>query len=343
MRLLTPYGRSGIAVVAARGAVECRALAACLFTHDGATLGLSGVSTSPRPRSCRVVFDGIEIDHALAIGCDDEIEVHLHGSPAVLAAFVQRFGSFAEVVVPAAEWLLRTAGDEAQLALALEQRACDFDGFLARLRAMPLSERRHEAAAAVQRSRTTMAMVQPHRLVLVGAQNAGKSTFLNRLLFRERALTGPLPGLTRDPVRETTCLSGYPYEFVDTAGEGAVHLAVDAAALQQARTERHDSDRLLVVDGNAGVTDLDRSLLDARTLVVCSKADLTPAPWPADFPRDLVVSCLEAGSTAVIRGKVGEHLRRHRRLPVAGPVGGPAALDATRFGALHELWRTCQD
>lgn len=46
----------------------------------------------------------------------------------------------------------------------------------------------------------------------------GKSTLCNHLLGRERSLTGPEPGLTRDAVEEEFEWQGHSVELVDSAG-----------------------------------------------------------------------------------------------------------------------------
>jgi predicted GTPase len=54
----------------------------------------------------------------------------------------------------------------------------------------------------------------------------GKSSLLNALLGDERALTGPTPGLTRDPVSASWAWGGRSIELMDTPGwvaAGQVH------------------------------------------------------------------------------------------------------------------------
>ncbi len=58
----------------------------------------------------------------------------------------------------------------------------------------------------------------PLRLAIVGRPNVGKSTLVNRLLGRERVITGPEPGLTRDAVAARWTFRGRDLELVDTAG-----------------------------------------------------------------------------------------------------------------------------
>ncbi|CAM9890439.1 unnamed protein product, partial [Choristocarpus tenellus] len=58
----------------------------------------------------------------------------------------------------------------------------------------------------------------PVQMALVGRPNVGKSSILNAILNEERALTGPVPGLTRDAVAVEWTWGGKPVRLVDTAG-----------------------------------------------------------------------------------------------------------------------------
>jgi tRNA modification GTPase len=53
---------------------------------------------------------------------------------------------------------------------------------------------------------------------LVGRPNAGKSSLLNALLGRDRAIVAAMPGTTRDTLSEPAVLDGLPAVLVDTAG-----------------------------------------------------------------------------------------------------------------------------
>jgi tRNA modification GTPase len=56
------------------------------------------------------------------------------------------------------------------------------------------------------------------RVCLVGRPNAGKSSLLNALLGRDRAIVAPAPGTTRDTLEEAATLEGLPATLIDTAG-----------------------------------------------------------------------------------------------------------------------------
>jgi hypothetical protein len=74
-------------------------------------------------------------------------------------------------------------------------------------------------------------------------------------------------------------------------------------------------------------------------LVVATRADLPQAPWPAGLPCDLRVHGLDLAAAPAVRAAFGAKLRAFRQLPEAGPVGGPAALDASQLQQLHDALR----
>ncbi len=55
-------------------------------------------------------------------------------------------------------------------------------------------------------------------IAITGRPNAGKSTLLNRLLGKDRSITGPEAGITRDAVAADWEWQGRPMRLVDTAG-----------------------------------------------------------------------------------------------------------------------------
>ena len=285
------------------------------------------------------MLDQVVVDDVLMVDrATRGLELHLHGSPAVIDLLAIRFGEPRIPAVSAADELLQRAISREQLHLALEQRAFDVPAYLRVLAGQPAEWQRRELELALQRSRVAMAHVLPCRLVLVGRQNAGKSTLFNRLLFRERALAGPVAGLTRDPISDAASLDGYPYEIVDTAGEGHASSPVDQRAMDRAHVERARGDLvILVVDGSVGPSAIDHSMFESDVLVVATKGDLPQAHWPPELRLDATVACADTAGSGLVRAAIGALLRDRRCLPPAGPVGGPAALCSGDLNTLQQL------
>ena len=86
------------------------------------------------------------------------------------------------------------------------------------------------------------------KLVLAGQPNVGKSSLLNALAGAELAIVTPIPGTTRDKVRETIQIEGVPVHVTDTAGLRADHEAADEVeriGMARTWTEIEGSDAVL--------------------------------------------------------------------------------------------------
>ncbi len=85
------------------------------------------------------------------------------------------------------------------------------------------------------------------RVAIVGKPNVGKSTLLNRLLGRDRAITSATPGTTRDTIEETAILEGLPIRLVDTAGIRKTKENIESEGIRRAIKEKNKSWLNLVV------------------------------------------------------------------------------------------------
>ncbi|MGH8209747.1 MAG: tRNA uridine-5-carboxymethylaminomethyl(34) synthesis GTPase MnmE [Steroidobacteraceae bacterium] len=84
-------------------------------------------------------------------------------------------------------------------------------------------------------------------VVIAGRPNAGKSSLLNRLAGYDAAIVTPIPGTTRDIVRERINIDGMPLHLLDTAGLRQDGDEVEAEGIRRAQAEMHRADRLLFV------------------------------------------------------------------------------------------------
>ncbi|MFV0277540.1 MAG: tRNA uridine-5-carboxymethylaminomethyl(34) synthesis GTPase MnmE [Parahaliea sp.] len=93
------------------------------------------------------------------------------------------------------------------------------------------------------------------KLVIAGRPNAGKSSLLNALAGQDSAIVTPIPGTTRDVLREQIQLDGLPLHIVDTAGLRDSADEIEQEGIRRAWEEMATADRiLLVVDGSSSDT-----------------------------------------------------------------------------------------
>jgi tRNA modification GTPase len=83
--------------------------------------------------------------------------------------------------------------------------------------------------------------------VIVGEPNVGKSSLLNQLSGKETAIVTPIPGTTRDVLRDYVLLDGMPMHIIDTAGLRKSDDIVEQEGIRRAREEMKRADLLLIV------------------------------------------------------------------------------------------------
>lgn len=84
-------------------------------------------------------------------------------------------------------------------------------------------------------------------IVIAGAPNAGKSSLLNALAGRDRAIVTPIAGTTRDVLREQIQIDGLPLHIIDTAGLRDSPDEVEREGVRRALREIHNADHILLV------------------------------------------------------------------------------------------------
>jgi tRNA modification GTPase len=116
-------------------------------------------------------------------------------------------------------------------------------------------------------------------LCLAGSPNVGKSSLMNILLGKNRAIVTDIPGTTRDLLEAELRLSGLHFKLLDTAGIRATDEIVEQEGIRRSKEAMKQADLvLLVLDAHRGISANDRDLMaDApknRTLLVWNKIDL---------------------------------------------------------------------
>lgn len=95
-------------------------------------------------------------------------------------------------------------------------------------------------------------------VAIVGRPNVGKSSLLNTLIGRERAIVSEVPGTTRDPIDTTITFEGQPITLIDTAGirrRGSVEPGIEKYSVLRSMQAIDRADvALLLIDASEGVT-----------------------------------------------------------------------------------------
>ena len=164
-------------------------------------------------------------------------------------------------------------------------------------------------------------------VVLAGRVNAGKSSLLNALLGRSRAIVTAIPGTTRDYLEEGINLQGVPVRLVDTAGLRQTEDEVERAGLEQGEDLMQRADLVcLVFDHSLGldqeVREVAQRLGPEKILAVANKQDLPQkGATPQGWFEDLGFTCLPVSAKS---GQGVEDLARAMRERLVGHAPEPA-------------------
>jgi tRNA modification GTPase len=116
-------------------------------------------------------------------------------------------------------------------------------------------------------------------LCLLGTPNVGKSSLMNALLGKERAIVTEIAGTTRDILEEDLRLSGLHFRLIDTAGVRETTEVVEREGIRRTKQAMLEADLiLLLLDASRPLEKEDLDLLHAapheKTIVVWNKTDL---------------------------------------------------------------------
>ena len=146
-------------------------------------------------------------------------------------------------------------------------------------------------------------------VVLAGPPNAGKSSLMNALAQSEAAIVSPIPGTTRDVLREHIHIDGMPLHIVDTAGLRESRDAIESEGIRRAREQMERADRvLLVLDDAAGGSP------SAEVL----------KHLPADLPRNIIRNKID------LTGRIPDISNSSGRVEIALSAKTGAGLDTLR-------------
>jgi tRNA modification GTPase len=280
----TPAGRGGIGVIRISGAKVTE-------------IASSILGKLPLPRyatfSDFVDREGVLLDQGLAIYFpapnsftgEDVLKLQGHGGPIVLdlilnnllglGARLARPGEFSaqiHALVDQLIWLRSyiEAGidfvDEEIDLLADGQVVAKLEKVIAELNQL------------VEKSQQGYLLKEGMRIVLVGEPNVGKSSLLNCLSGRDTAIVTPIPGTTRDVVREQIQLDGaMPLHITDTAGLRETDDPVEQEGIRRTKLALKEADLVIVLVDDRHPDDHSKILteIEQAPLIVRNKIDLS--------------------------------------------------------------------
>ena len=133
------------------------------------------------------------------------------------------------------------------------------------------------------------------KVAIVGKPNVGKSSLLNVLARKERAIVTHIPGTTRDAVEEILYMEGIPLIIVDTAGIRKSKNIIEKIGVKKSFEYISKSELvILVMDGNTQIDSNDCEIveeLQGKNIIIClNKIDLKQVTSKKEINKKFKIS-----------------------------------------------------
>ena len=114
--------------------------------------------------------------------------------------------------------------------------------------------------------------------VIIGKPNVGKSSLLNALLQKDKAIVTDIAGTTRDLVEGKVALKNITLNLIDTAGIRQTSEAIEKIGIEKTMQALEEADLILLVIDASDIDEEDKRLMDAykerNMIVIYNKSDL---------------------------------------------------------------------
>jgi tRNA modification GTPase len=180
-------------------------------------------------------------------------------------------------------------------------------------------------------------------MAIVGKPNVGKSSLLNTLLKKDRAIVTDLPGTTRDIIEEGLNIDGIPVRIMDTAGIREAHDLVEAEGIRRSLAAIEGADIILAVYDASRVLDrADRQIIEKvnnkKTISVINKWDISNGDFDAEdnglniYPT-VKISALRGEGIDVLKDTIVAALLSNKAMP-----GQDSAIFSLPMSATNSWW-----
>lgn len=237
-------------------------------------IALGALPAEPGEFTKRAFLNGkLTLDEAEAVG--DLVNAQTREQ--INAAYAAVRGGLNAAVTAIYDALL---GVTASFEAAIDYPEEDVEELTADAARQTLSEARGSLAALVASYGAGEKVRGGVRVAIVGVPNAGKSSLLNRLLGRERAIVTAQAGTTRDTVEESYEYKGMLFTLVDTAGLREAADEAERAGVERSAAAARTAHVVLRVTDLAAPAAVNVKTSGA-VIDVYNKTDLAPAPCGA--------------------------------------------------------------
>lgn len=193
--------------------------------------------------------------------------------------------------------------------LALLESAIDFSEDTAGEHIPEVPPQIHKALGRMEKLlasyRSARAYTEGVQVTITGRTNVGKSSLLNALTGKRKAIVTDIPGTTRDLIEDTITIGGICVRLIDTAGIRKPQDIIEEEGISLVWETLAESDIvLMMLDASQPLTDEDHVIMkknaSANIIVAMNKIDLPPVWEKATieklFPRETPVLKISAKS-----------------------------------------------
>lgn len=275
------------------------------------------------------ILDGDETIDQVTIGCEGakNFNIHCHGNPLIVADIMQLLQWHGATLMTTEQLLTKVLSEQPAVnTIAIESRLAQVkaktiqgtkivlnqidsglskkaEGWLDKIKEISLDQVSTEAGNILNNSKIAMLIINGCTVALLGPPNSGKSTLLNYLAGRQKAIVTDIEGTTRDWVEADCRIKSMSLRLIDTAGlDERIHAAeydIEQVAQKKSIEVLEQADLILFVLDNSQANDqfdsrIFEKISDKLVLTILNKSDLPPkfdtSKLPEPFSNSLCIS-----------------------------------------------------
>lgn len=269
------------------------------------------------------IVDAQETVDEVVIGCEgpETFAIHCHGNPLINEMIMQLLRQQGAKLLTTDQLLTKTLAAQKHIntieleAKLTQPRARTLEGtklivnqidaglsskaaeWLKNLNTISIGRISADVGCILKNSQTAKLIITGCKAAIIGPPNTGKSTLLNCLAGRQKAIVTDIKGTTRDWISARCKIGPLSVELIDTAGldeelAAAPEHVVEKASQQKTAQILEDADLvLLVLDNSLPVDQIDNRILEKITgkklLTVLNKSDLPAKLDTGKLPKIL--------------------------------------------------------